>query len=431
MLKKGFSLVTLLLGISITVTAQEQLKQYVQQNAVEVKTIHPDSTDNADLEAIGNAIGNAKIVMLGEQDHGDAPTFLAKTRLIKYLHEKKGFNVIAFESDFFGLNEGWRQLPKQKNYIDSFLSGNVFGIWSGCDACTSLLYNYIPNSFQTDHPLQVTGFDSQQILSYSNRKLTKALDSVIKALELPLATSPEYQPGILHTIDTIAHSYNLPSDTVSFNKRAYYLQLLKDQLLAKLPADNFWVMVADNLIYSNIQYSKRREYSVYMNARDGQMGRNLQWLSRVKYPNEKIIVWAHNFHVSKYSGHYPENFLNDVMAMGSVFTNDAELMKQTYILGFTSYEGEAGRITMRKYAVEKPTSNSFENWINKSYNYAFVDFSQYNNRYPGAKDAFYMKGSIKAPYHRNHKAVWSRIFDAVFFVRTMYPCKMVKHNNTN
>jgi erythromycin esterase-like protein len=80
--------------------AQGDLKTFVSQNAVSISTIEPDSANYTDLAAIGKAIGNAKIVMLGEQDHGDAPTFLAKTRLIKYLHEVMGFNIreILFKS---------------------------------------------------------------------------------------------------------------------------------------------------------------------------------------------------------------------------------------------------------------------------------------------------------------------------------------------
>ncbi len=122
----------ILLFITLCLTfftkAQTDLKSFVKQNAASIFTIEPDSTDYADLDVIGKAIGNAKIVMLGEQDHGDAPTFLAKTRLIKYLHERMGFNVLAFESDFFGLNFGFDKLDKSRSNIDSFLQKNIFPI---------------------------------------------------------------------------------------------------------------------------------------------------------------------------------------------------------------------------------------------------------------------------------------------------------------
>ena len=100
--------------VAVPLKAQKDIKDYVKLNTNSVTTIDPKDTDYSDLEAIGNAIGDARIVMLGEQDHGDAPTFLAKTRLIQYLHEKKGFNVLAFESDFFGLNYGWDQIKKRE-----------------------------------------------------------------------------------------------------------------------------------------------------------------------------------------------------------------------------------------------------------------------------------------------------------------------------
>ncbi|GAA4320806.1 hypothetical protein [Compostibacter hankyongensis] len=72
---------------------QKAIKEYVQQSIHVIENLDTSSSDYKDLEAIGKAIGTARVVMLGEQDHGDAPTYLAKTRLIKYLHEKKGFNV--------------------------------------------------------------------------------------------------------------------------------------------------------------------------------------------------------------------------------------------------------------------------------------------------------------------------------------------------
>src|SRR5215213_5512907 len=93
--------------MSLFAFGQNEIKKYVKERTVRVMSIGPDSTSFADLTTIGDAIGDARIVMLGEQDHGDAPTFLAKTRLIKYLHEQKGFDVLAFEEDFFSANYNW------------------------------------------------------------------------------------------------------------------------------------------------------------------------------------------------------------------------------------------------------------------------------------------------------------------------------------
>src|SRR5690348_11659139 len=100
-------LIVLLFPISIKA---QGIEEYVRNHTSAIQTIDPDQTNFADLLPIGKAIGDARIVFLGEHDHGDAPTFLAKTRLIKYLHEQMGFDVLAFESDFYALTQGWDHL---------------------------------------------------------------------------------------------------------------------------------------------------------------------------------------------------------------------------------------------------------------------------------------------------------------------------------
>src|SRR5215212_8009568 len=100
-----------LLFMSIVMVASgckdQDIEKFIKENANVISNVNVDSDDFTDLLPIGNAIGDSRVVMLGEQDHGDGTSFLAKTRLIKFLHEKKGFNVLAFESDFFALTDGW------------------------------------------------------------------------------------------------------------------------------------------------------------------------------------------------------------------------------------------------------------------------------------------------------------------------------------
>jgi erythromycin esterase-like protein len=156
------------------------------------------------------------------------------------------------------------------------------------------------------------------------------------------------------------------------------------------------------------------------------MAKNLKWLCEVKYPHQKIIVWAHNVHVSKYNGHYSQSFLNQMKTMGGVFTSDGMFMKETYILGFTSYEGTAGRLFHQQYQLPEPKRNSLERWINPAYQYAFIDFKPFRKQYPKYKKQFFMAGSILGnEHHTISKARWDKIFDGVFFIRKMYPCKNI------
>jgi erythromycin esterase-like protein len=102
---KSYRLSSLLLLLLLAASARAQstfgpIQAYVKQHTQPIASIDPAFGDAADLAAIGEAIGQARVVMLGEQDHGDGVTMQAKTRLVKYLHEQKGFNVLVLEDDF-------------------------------------------------------------------------------------------------------------------------------------------------------------------------------------------------------------------------------------------------------------------------------------------------------------------------------------------
>lgn len=74
--------------------------------------------------------------------------------------------------------------------------------------------------------------------------------------------------------------------------------------------------------------------------------------------------------------------------------------------------------------MDKPGKNGFENWIDKNYEFAFVDFEKYNLSNSNNNEDFFMSGAIKGNwYHKNQKAQWNHIFDGVFYIKEMYPCQ--------
>jgi len=257
-----------LLSIALSSNAQEEIKLYVQHNIVPIAAIEPDSTDYSDLAVFGDAVGGSRVVMLGEQDHGDAATFLAKSRLVKYLHEKKGFNVLAFESDFFGLDQGWERVTRGEGSVDSVIKNNIYTLWTLCDGCQNLFYRYIPSTILSSAPLVVAGVDCQM----TNKPLIKALDSMIRALHLPMAASGNYENEVLPELQQWALHVK---DSVLNDKYLGHLALIKQQLKEKLPAGSFWLQLIDNLATEDTEYKYMGIFAaIYLsnNARDQQNG---------------------------------------------------------------------------------------------------------------------------------------------------------------
>ena len=67
-----------------------------------------DARDNdyRDLQFLKELWKDKKLVLLGEQSHGEGTVFEAKVRLIKFLHEEMGFEIVAFESGLYDNYQG-------------------------------------------------------------------------------------------------------------------------------------------------------------------------------------------------------------------------------------------------------------------------------------------------------------------------------------
>ena len=79
----------------------------------------PRDEDFRDLQPLKAVIGNSQIVMLGEISHGDGTTMLAKSRLVKFLHQQMNFDVVVFESGLFDMSHAWKTIQEGKDPVEA------------------------------------------------------------------------------------------------------------------------------------------------------------------------------------------------------------------------------------------------------------------------------------------------------------------------
>jgi erythromycin esterase len=135
---------------------------WLSRNAVPIRSIDPTIPDDdfADLKPLVAAVGRSRVVVLGEQSHGDGATFLAKGRLIKFLHQRMGFDVLAWEAGLFNCQEMDTAVRNSAASIDDAIRLGIYPIW-GWRAQVRPVFEYARSVAGKGRPLEMIGFDHQ------------------------------------------------------------------------------------------------------------------------------------------------------------------------------------------------------------------------------------------------------------------------------
>ena len=411
------------------VYSQDVLERYIKDSVVIIRSIDPVDTLFSDLDLLGKAVGDSRIVMLGEQDHGDSRTFLAKCRIIKYLHEKLGFNVLAFESDFYALNKVWDSISLNPSQVESTIMNNVFKVWTLCQQFKPVV-QYLTDQYQSNNRLQLAGFDNQLVGEYSVANLESNLSNYITAKGISFSKDEKNMNRLKNTLISVYTFFYSGKHIKSDSSMQMFsdLGILTDIIIQQLSPDpgnlngfNMQTLLSLKAISMQMIYALNKDYFLADSIRDKQMASNLRWLCDYKYPNEKIIVWAANSHIVKSDSRLLKKKFAKPSSMGYIFTSDPAIQDKTYIIGFTGLQGETGRITSSgKYSIPKPEKNGIESWLaDKMVTYGFADFKAFRKRNAADNESFNMRYtnwiSVKLPWHN--------IYDGVFYINDMTACQ--------
>jgi erythromycin esterase len=355
---------------------QQQFIDWISLNAHPLKSVTAGSGFE-DLQWLKPVLQNVKYVGLGEATHGTREFFQMKHRMLEFLVKEMGFTVFAIEASYAGCRRINDYVLYGKGDAHTALASQGFWTWDTEEVIDMIEWMRTYNTTVPEKKkVQFYGFDIQvngtsggvaRVRNYLNK-----VDTVItRANELlfwqifKVERNPKGDTAtmvrqkfleILNTMVLLREHYILASSQQEYEDALEYATVIARYLDA-------FVMANDD------KRVREREW------RDYYMAANFYDLVQ-KNPEAKIIVWAHNGHISKNG----DGFVNGGLKPFGSYLKDAYGEKY-FPIGFAFSSGSFQAIDMGKglkeFTVRPAKQKSMDWYLASTKNDKFiVDISQ-------------------------------------------------------
>ncbi|ATB32815.1 erythromycin esterase family protein [Melittangium boletus] len=314
--------------VSLERAADEAMRQaaveWVKQSGLKLQSVEAERGFE-DLERLGPVLQDTRVVALGEATHGTREFFQLKHRLFEFLATRRGFTVLALESNFAEMLDLDDYVLTGRGDPAAFLKGETWDTQEVLELVRWMRrYNEDPSHTQK---LRIQGVDMQyspaavaRVLAY----LEKVDPAQVATLQAPLApmTEPsartffrlpqERKEEIRTRLDTLSERFEREREP--YTRRS---------------SPGEWTLARQNLrvlrqYLGHVLHEKDGE-------RDRSMAANLLWLLDHQAPGTRIAVWAHNGHVMRGPSEWKD------MPMGRHLAQ--ALGPALYVLGFAFHQG--------------------------------------------------------------------------------------------
>ncbi|WP_166920161.1 erythromycin esterase family protein [Flavobacterium poyangense] len=394
-------------------------------------------SEKNDYSFLAKILENKRVVLLGEQTHGDGATFEEKVKIVKYLTNKLKFNTIVFESGMYENYKAWKLYAAGKA-TSSIYNESIYSLWSTTQSFQKLL-DHIDRKAILKDTIKIIGFDCQEKGELFKKYFIDDLKKTFNDRKIII------DDQTYNTIEKVFVDKNL-KEFAANKKDSIYLYQLYELLLSSF--QRMHNLSTDEKMIKQVVLSQIAQVDfdikilqgqkiAFQNPRDAQMAKNLIFLTEL-YPNEKMVCWGASYHFSNRIKDFDytditEDYLKRQLALeqtnsvNSISTfedvkmlGDAhpmgEILKdhfksKIYSIAFSSFEGEYGIAAGKSFPILTPPSNSIEQTLAQgNNNKVFLDFDK---KFMGK---YYCSALGNMPL----KANWNSIFDGLFFIKTAF-----------
>lgn len=414
--------------------ANDPRTAWLREHALKVRSINPEDEDFSDLDPLREQLRGVRVVLLGEADHGDGSDFAAKTRLVKFLHRRMGFDVLALESGLFGMSTIWQAMETNTEPVDAFRK-YAWRAWGRSEQMGPMI-QYLATSARSDRPLQLSGVDVLFQEQAEAQAFVSSLRQFIARTGIPTAladsTSSQWQ-SLAGLLDGrfMRDPKQLPQPA---DQRAL-VQSLQDAAAqvertdVPRPEKLLWAQLLRSVSVHaelSLNYMRTWDFAANFSGRDRQMVDNLLWLLNVYHKGRKIIVWTHTGHAMR----APQETAGG-RATGIGFNMGQgvwqALGNESFSIGFVSYNGSAlfhfQEDGQRTIVSDQHPAFEFEELMEAAgHDQAFVNLRRVA---PGGE---WLRGPFLARplFYTAERAKWSNVLDGLFFIRTQEANRQIR-----
>jgi erythromycin esterase len=406
--------------------------RWLAEHAVPVRSIAPEDEDFSDLMPLVGWIGSSRVVALGEVTHGDGAMFLAKARLVRFLHQVMGFDVLAWESGFFDVPLVDAALRSDVPLPEAAARGLYKIWWKSVE--TQPVLSYVRSTQATLHPILTVGFDCRVSNQKSRAELFPAsIFGFFDRLDPALLSKQE-------RADLTAMSIGLvPADVYEHPGERRYNRDLPRRLIALIDQRRPDLLVRSSpreidfvrqslVSLMNMDRALGGQKGTGQGAdhytRDTAMAENLLWLLHGPLAGRKVIVWAHNYHLLR-DVSFPNAApaLKASPAMGPMGLHLARALgRDLYVIGALAHHGSDGEAGEKTEDLPVPAPQSLEGLLHAVGKPRLL---------LGLRDLpadHWLRAPIATGLYFYEPQVTdvSRLYDAVFFLDEMTPSHAIR-----
>ncbi len=263
-----------------------------------------DTVEEANLDALIERIGNARVVLLGEASHGTSEFYRMRDRITRRLIEEKGFNIVAVEAD-------WPDAARIDDYVrhvdvppSSWEAFARFPVWMWRNEEMRRFVDWMHEHNRDLPEAQRAGFYGLDMYSLYNSasRVIEYLDGI----DPDLARIARERYGCLSPWESDPAAYGHAALTGKYRACEddvvkMLTDLFKNQSkLAAHDGEKFLDatqnarLVADAERYYRVMYYGSH---ASWNLRDTHMFDTLRTLLTFRGAGSKAVVWAHNSHI--------------------------------------------------------------------------------------------------------------------------------------